>query len=97
MPNFATVCKIEGCGKPRRLDQTLALCDEHYCEYQRAAYWRLKAPTKKRRARFTEADVIEMRSLRRQGWSLQQLADRYSSSFRYMSEICIGKAWRHVA
>lgn len=49
-----------------------------------------------RQSKVTEADVREMRRMRRDGQSLTQLADRYGLKISAVSHICTGRNWKHV-
>lgn len=44
----------------------------------------------------TEKDVLEMRQLRKKGWTLQELRDKYGMSSSYISKIVNYKQWTHV-
>lgn len=44
----------------------------------------------------TEAQVIEMRELRRSGATMYELANRYQIGPRTVAGICSGKSWKHV-
>jgi len=45
----------------------------------------------------TEANVLEMRQLFRNGWTLQELKDKFGMSSSYISKIVNYKQWKHVA
>ena len=47
-------------------------------------------------AKLTEHQVLEMRALRRRGWKLTMLADRYGIDFAAVSGICRRKSWTHI-
>lgn len=47
-------------------------------------------------AKLTDDMVIEMRSLRRRGWSQKRLGERYGLSQQGISAVLNGKSWRHV-
>lgn len=47
-------------------------------------------------AELTEEDVREMRRLREEGWSLNQLADRYGRDKANISLIVRGLSWKHI-
>ena len=48
------------------------------------------------RARINADDVLELRRLRAEGWTLNALAARYGISFQAAGDIAKGKTWRHV-
>lgn len=45
----------------------------------------------------TEENVLEMRKLFREGWTLQELKDKFGMSSSYISKIVNYKQWKHVA
>lgn len=47
-------------------------------------------------SRFTRADVIEMRRLRRQHFTLYQIAAQFGTNHRRVGKIVSGQAWAHV-
>lgn len=47
-------------------------------------------------AKLTEAQVIEIRNLRKQGWPLQELATRYGVDQSNISAIVLRKSWYHI-
>jgi transcriptional regulator with XRE-family HTH domain len=44
----------------------------------------------------TATDVIEIRKLRRQGWSFPRLADRFGIGASQVFRITSGKQWAHI-
>jgi len=48
-------------------------------------------------AKLTEAEVIEIRSLREGGVLLRQLADRFGVTETMVSRICRRRSWKHVS
>lgn len=44
----------------------------------------------------TEENVLEMRQLHRNGWTLQELKDKFGISSSYISRIVNYKQWTHV-
>ncbi len=48
-------------------------------------------------AKLTAEKVREMRALRRDGWTLQALADRFGVGDVTVHHVCRGNRWRHVA
>lgn len=48
------------------------------------------------RHKVTEAEVLEMRSLRAAGMKLADLSARYGIGVANLSEICSRKTWRHI-
>lgn len=48
------------------------------------------------RAKLTEADVVEMRSLRASGSTLASLAARFGVPVSAVSNTCTGKTWKHL-
>jgi len=96
MTHAAVVCTIEGCTQKRRFGQTLALCDQHYLEYQRDIYWQGKAKYRNRRAKFNENQIFQILFLRSQGYSLKEIAQEFHTTWKYVSEISCGKKWHQV-
>lgn len=48
------------------------------------------------KAKLTDADVIEIRRRRAAGEVQQRIADDYGITQVNVSEICLGKTWRHL-
>src|SRR5690348_16033642 len=48
------------------------------------------------RSKVTEEAVIEMRQLRKDGWTLKALAEKFGLKPPNVSEICNRKIWRHI-
>jgi hypothetical protein len=46
---------------------------------------------------FTEADILAMRKLHREGKTLKQIAEKYGVGSSYISKIVNYKHWKHVA
>ena len=44
----------------------------------------------------TDAQVIEMRELRRQGWKYRELVVRFNTCFGNVAAILQGRAWKHL-
>lgn len=49
-----------------------------------------------RKAKLTEAQVIEIRRLRGEGLKLRELAERFPISETVVQQICSGRKWRHL-
>lgn len=49
------------------------------------------------RAKITEEQAVEIRSLQRSGWTYTQLMVKYGLSKSMIGNIVQGKAWRHVS
>lgn len=64
--------------------------------------WRDTKPERQARgerqgsAKLTEAQVVEMRTLRTQGWTLLELAKRYATTQTNVSTIVRRLGWKHV-
>jgi hypothetical protein len=47
-------------------------------------------------AKLTEEDVVSLRKMRREGWSIPRLAKRFGVSFATVQSAASGKLWSHV-
>jgi hypothetical protein len=67
--------------------------DEHWT--RRHPEWLLRGGAATS-AKLTEADVRAIRALRIQGLSLEAIGTRFGVTFSTVSNICLGRTWRHV-
>jgi len=69
---------------------------ENLEDCDRKGRWPSRGGAKNGNAKITEADVAEMRRLRREGHKTLLIAYRFGISWRAAQAICAGTAWQHV-
>lgn len=68
---------------------------ENQAHKYRELGWKGRAGSKHHYAKINEADVIEMRRLRSEGFELKELAAKYGVCTGSVSLICKRRTWRH--
>lgn len=67
------------------------------CQREANARWRATRDDKRTaRTRLTPDDVREMRALHKEGWTLQQIAERFKTTGMYAEAVVAGRKWRSV-